>query len=415
VSLKVSLSSDERERLLKEVRKHLPAFLHRSTTEQEDPAGDARALLDLPAEELERVVGVHLCLDAAVLAFGRALTEGLRHPFAGGAPTPVIRQDVRGPIDWAGTAKHRARAPGETSTFVVREQQLIHDTPENQALVWLLDQLDAAIDAGVHWNSEEPESKIDLSWSKKIDLLRAQVSAARRVAWLRTIRARRPTVAVLSSLRAARIGFYAERVAPAVASVLHLTDSSPEVVAEVLAERYFRPDDDGRLFEVAIALRLARAFAERSPRRRRSRLLVGEGKSSFARYSFNGNVEVRLAYQAWPDNEPLMRQALAKRHGLNPGRPRPDIMVVRSGPDPDVVILELKASVDAGYLRGGLDELLAYLADRPGLWGPLPAGWLVAPSSDAFREEVADPCCPLWILSADHVAATAVERFLPRM
>jgi hypothetical protein len=408
--------AEEHAKLLAEVREYLPLFLHRGATEQHDPVGDVCELFDLEPEDLARVTAVHQCLDPAVLALGAALREGLRRPVAASIRPPEVAQSVSGPIDWAGTVGRRALEGGNSSIFVVRGARRIFDTSENRALVWLLKQLTASVDGAVTWVSGkgggEGQRSRDRDWSRRIATLRGQLADASRVPWLSAIGIEAPTPATLRSLRATRSEFYAQRVAPALESVLDLTNPSAEVLTEVLSRRYFRPEETWRLFEVAVALRLVRAFAARSPHRRKTRLLVGEGRASFARYSFAGGSEVTLMYQAWPErDEPSMRRRLGKRHALGSRESRPDIFVVRSGPDPDAVILELKASFDAGYLRDGLTELLGYLADHPGLWASQPSGWLVAPASGAFRDEKADPASPLWIVSADRVASAVADRF----
>jgi hypothetical protein len=409
--MKESLPAEEREALLEEIRSHLPAFLHRGATEQQDPAGDVRELLNLEQDDLDRVVAVHRCLDPAVLAFGHAAEAGLERPFAGSAPAAVVSQSVRGQIDWPGTLRHRAKAPGDSAHYSVREPGKAFDTAENRALVWLLGALEKSVDEAVVWSR-----RTGSGWSRKIDTLRDQLAACRRAQWLKAVPAARPTTAVLQSLRSTRRGFYAECVPGAIEAVLRLGESSPEVLTEALSERYFRPGDDGTLFELAVALRLAAAFREVSVGKvRRTRLLVGDGRSSFARYRLADESEVILIYQSWPDTERSMRRRVIERHrlGKQPRDARPDIMILRKGPKADLVILELKASHRAKSLRKGLEELLAYLADRPQLWGAQPMGWLVAPSSPAFEERDADPDFPLWVVSADRVAAAATDRFAP--
>lgn len=411
--MRESLPAEEREALIEEIRSHLPAFLHRGATEQQDPAGDVRELLNLEPDDLERVVAVHRCLDPAVLAFGDGLESGIERPFASGAPAAVLSQNVRGQIDWAGTIRHRARAPGDSARYSVREPGKAFDTAENRALVWLLAALERSVDEAITWNR-----KAGAGWSLKIDTLREQLAASRRVQWLQAVPAAKPTTAVLQSLRSARRGFYAERLPAAIEVVLRTGDASPDVIAAALSERYFRPGNDGTLFELAVALRIAEAFRGLSAGKvRRTRLLVGEGRSSFGRYRFEGDDEVVLVYQSWPDTEHSMRRRLTERHrlGRRASDARPDIMIVRTNSEAEVtdcVILELKASHKPKSLRKGLEELLAYLADRPGLWGDQPAGWLVAPASAAFEDNDADSSFPLWVLSADRVAAAATARFV---
>jgi hypothetical protein len=412
--MKESLSAEEREALLAEVRNYLPAFLKPSATVQEDPVGDVRELLDLDQRDLDRVIAVHGCLDPAVLAFGEALEEGLDHPLAGKAAATVLSQSVRGQIDWQGTLKHRARAPGELASYSVREPGRTFDTPENRALAWLLGSLEKRVDEATAWRVQKPPAgQEDLTLAQRIDRLREQLAAARRRPWVRALQEEKPTAATLGALRDARSDFYRRQLLPALEAVLRLSRPSGELLTRVLAERYFRPEDDGTLFEVAVALRLARAFADLTPHLRR-RLLLGEGRSSFATYSLDDGAEISLAYQVWPDDEHSMRRRLIKRHGLAEREVelKPDIIIIRRGPSPDTVILELKASRKASYLRQGLEELLAYLGDRPDLWGGKPMGWLVAPASEAFETAAADDSFPLWVLSADEVALAATARFV---
>jgi hypothetical protein len=415
---KESLSDREREALLGEVRSYLPAFLRRSATEQPDPAGDVRELLSLEQEDLDRVVAVHQCLAPEVLRFGEVVEAGLRRPFSQQTRTAVTSQAVRGPIDWAGTVKQRARTPGEVARYTVREPgPSTYDTAENRAVVWLLDRLDEVVDRATFWSiKKSSDGQSRPGWTEKINELRERLASARQAPWINGLTAERPTTWVLGSMRAARSRFWARDLPAAIESVMRLSEPSAEVLTAVLSERYFQPDDDGTLFEVAVALRLAKAFEALSPKKRRTRLLMGAGRSSFARFGFDDESEVSIAYQGWPDGRETMRRTFSGRHsiGKSPRDSIPDLIILRRRQDSteDAVILELKASSNAAYLRSGLQELLAYLADRPDLWGKEPAGWLIAPASDAFEDAEADGSFPIWILDCDRVATAATDRFV---
>jgi hypothetical protein len=414
---KESLPADERQLLIAEVRSYLPAFLRRNASLQPDPAGDVRELLSLEREDLNRVVAVHQCLAPAVLSFGEALEGGLRHPLSQQQLTAEVSQAIRGPIDWAATTRQRARAPAEVARYAVRQPSSSnYDTAANRAVVWLLGCLARLVDEAMFWSTKKPVQDVGPGWAGRIEILREQVAAAQQIPWLSRLRAERPTAWVLRGMRAARSSFYAQDLPAAIESVLRLNEPSPEALTAVLSERYFQPDDDGTLFEVAVALRLARAFEDLSPKERRTRLLMGDGRSSFARFAFDDGSEVSLAYQAWPDGQETMRRTFVKRHGIgkSPRDSIPDLIILRRGAREDAVILELKASSDAPYLRRGLQELLAYLADRPDLWGEQPAAWLVAPSSEAFTRADADDSFPIWVLDAGGVAEAATDRFAPR-
>ncbi|HEY6730785.1 MAG TPA: hypothetical protein VI039_07155 [Solirubrobacterales bacterium] len=414
---KESLSDRERQALRREVRAYLPAFLQRGAAEQPDPAGDVRELLRLEQEDLEQVVAVHQCLAPAVLQFGAAVEAGLRRPASQQSLGVESSQAIRGPIDWVVTAKERARVPGEVARYAVRQpSSSTYDTTENRAVAWLLGRLAELVDRAVFWMARKPAAAdpAELGWSEKIERLGEQVAAARQVPWISGLAPEYPTSWVLRSLRASRDGFYARDLPAAIDSVMRLSEPSAAALTAVLSERYFQPEDDGTLFQVAVALRLAKAFEALSPDLRRTRLLMGDGRSSFARFAFDDGSEVSLAYQAWPDGRETMRRSFVKRHGIgkSPKRSIPDLIVLRRGSTEDAVILELKASSNAEYLRGGLQELLAYLADRPDLWGAQPAGWLVAPASEAFEDAGADSSFPIWILDADGVARAATDRFV---
>jgi hypothetical protein len=414
-----SLPEDERQALLLEVRSYLPAFLRRDAMEQPDPAGDVRELLSLEKEDLEQVVAVHQCLAPSVLRFGDALEAGLRRPASQQTFAVESSQAIRGPIHWVLTGKERARAPGEVARYVVRQpSSSTYDTADNRALVWLLGRLEELVDKAVFWTARRPSasgSTAQLSWSAKIERLKGQLAAARQVPWMNRLQAEHPGPWVLRSLRASRDGFYAKDLPEAIDSVMRLNEPTEAALTAVLAERYFQPGDDGTLFQVAVALRLAKAFEAVSPNPRRTRLLMGDGRSSFARFAFDDGSEVVLAYQAWPGTQEPMRLRFAQRHkiGTSPRASIPDLIILRQGETEDAVILELKASSNAEYLRSGLQELLAYLADRPDLWGVQPAGWLVAPKSEAFEDSTADSSFPIWVLDAGAVATAATDRFVP--
>jgi hypothetical protein len=252
------------------------------------------------------------------------------------------------------------------------------------------------------------------AWADRIRRLAAQVERARSTEWLRDIEPESPTGRTMQRLRAARSSFYRDALAVAARRILNLESPDERTLVEVLSERYFEPAATWTIFEVCVALRLAREFEKASGRPRPSRLLVGSRRSTFARYLLEDGSEVSLIYQAWPrGGGPSLLRETGERHGLKVGQSKPDLFVVREGETPDVLLLELKASLSSSYLKDGLAKLLGYLADRPELWRQRPAGWLVAPSSDAFVSSPPKVDQDLWIVDADSVAAAAVARFAP--
>lgn len=407
-----SFAESERAALLAEVRDYLPAFLSAASTQQYDPVGDVRELLRLEEHDLQRVVAVHLCLSEPVRVFFSALPQGLRHPIASSTRPPVVSQAVRGPVDWGATVRRRALSAGDRSLFVVRPARRIFDVPENRALVWLLRMLDIHLRRAQAGSGGSEADEETAKWTEQLAGQRTRLLLTRRHPWLREVQAERPTAATLRRLRAGRTGFYARHVLEAVRAVMRFGEHPTESdLTELLCQRYFRPNEDWRLFEVVVALRLARAFAEVSPEKRRARLLVGSG-AAYARYVLRDGDEIRLHYQTWPAaaGDSLHARARA-HHQLRAGPPRPDLFVVRLGNKPDAAVLELKATRDSGYLGAGLSQLLGYLKERPTAWTRQPSGWLVAPASSAYTP-AAPTDAELWIVSSDEVADVAVERFV---
>jgi hypothetical protein len=224
----------------------------------------------------------------------------------------------------------------------------------------------------------------------------------------------RPTDRVRRRLAAARIRFYKVLVPAVLAAIGRYTENpAPEDVVELLSQRYFEPARDWQLFELVVALRLAKAFQVRSVEKRKARLMIGTGGSPYARYVMPDGAEVRLWYQAWPRDagDSAYADALS-RYGIRGGPSRPDLIAQKrvQGVTVDTVILELKASRNSPYLATGLVQLLGYLKDRPSAHHTRPAGWLVAPASNAFRS-AAHEGSDLWALDADAVAAELVKRF----
>lgn len=405
--------------MLSEVRAYLPAFLSPAATEQGDPVGDAQELLGLHAIDLARVLSVHVCLSDEVRALSDSLGSGLRRPLMATERPKEQTQTVRGPIDWAGTVRLRAGSGWDRTRFVVRPGRRVFDVPENRALAWVLERLRLAVDAAsalVSLDSVPAET----GWLSSLKHLDAVLRRATRVEWLREIPAERPSTNTRARLRAARTAFYRITLGRAVEVLLTLVDPGPDEIASAICERYFRPDKAWRLFEVLVALRLARELGQPehglTPRPRR--LLTGTpGGTPFARFQLADYSEIRLYYQGWPRTKtPSEREGAARRHGMPVVSSIPDLFVTRVGADgsvQDAAVLELKASKRPGYLGEGLSQLLGYLGERPSIFGTQPSGWLVAPTSSAFQPAPPDGQKPLWIVAADEVAAAVRGRFLP--
>lgn len=403
--------------MIAEIRDYLPAFLRKDASEQHDPIGDVKELLNLDTGDLRRVIAVHSCLDDSIIAFGEKLAEAMRNPVASSRRPAEVGQTVRGPVDWSATMARRFLEAGNTTSYVVRSARRAYDLPENRALVWLLERLRSACRQAL---AEKPDPAVldgpaaGSGWTGRIRRLAAQVERASDTGWLRGVEAEMPGRRAMQRLQGSRSAFYREDLAAALRRMLSLESPDEEVLIDVLSKRYFEPAATWMVFEVCVALRLARAMEKASERPRRSRLLFGSGRAPFARYLLDDGSEVSLIYQTWPERTgPSRLGETGSRHGLKIGESKPDLFVVRAGDNPDVLLLEMKASVSASYLKEGLVKLLGYLADRPDFWRRKPAAWLVAPASEAFAAGSPDEDADLWLVDADSVADAVVARMAP--
>jgi hypothetical protein len=402
-------SPQERNALLDEVRYHLPAFLSSGAVEREDPVGDVSDLLNLRTGDLRRVVAVHLGLSAQITAFAAGLPPGLRRPITSSIRPRVVTQAVRGPIDWGATVRLQSTSTA-VGLYVVRPARRVFDTPENRALAWALQRLEAEL-ASVAPTTDTAAS----GWTARLQTNLRAIQAARRHPWLREVPPERPDSSTLKRLAAARTLFYKLLLPEALRAMRRWMDApSPEDLTELLCTRYFEPSRNWQLFELVVALRLARAFAQVSTGKRRGRLLTGTGRAPFAGYRLADGGEIFLWYQAWPPVAGASIHSAARvRHSIASGETRPDIVIERRGASPALVILELKATRSASYLGQGLSQLLSYIKERPALLSGPASAWLVAPPSAAFVAAPPDPSEPLWVVDADSVPQAAVNRFFP--
>lgn len=411
----VAFEDAERGSYLDEVRAHLPAFLSEVAYGRAEPLGDVSALLNLRAEDLRRVISTHLAFTEPIIRFVDTLPEALRRPISSSLRPPVVTQAVRGPVDWAATYRTRYQQGGNPALFVVRPAERVFDTPENQALVWFLQELTNRIEAIRPVEADSGNIMGGESWFPHVIDLSRHLAEAHRHRWLSAVKPVRPTALTLHRLRSARSEFYATVLPDAIESLIRYTERpSPEDITELLCQRYFEPRLNWQLFELVIALRMTREFEERlGTKRSPRRLLVGRAATPFARYEIGDEI-VQFWYQAWPDigTRSLLREA-RDRHQLDSGTTRPDFVIERrfNGSLADALLIEVKASSNPLTLGKGLVQMLGYLKERPELWPKKTPGWLVAPESPAFKQGPADGE-PLWLINSDQFAEAAANRMV---
>ena len=402
--VEATLEPGEREALLAEVVAQLPLWLQRAAHPQPQGTDQLVDLLGFTAPTLRRVRAVHALLSTPIAAFVDALPRAVRAPRPDTERPIELAGVIRGPVDWASTA--RLHATGQPATFVVMPRRRVFDTPEHRALAWALRRLEdlSTIALGTADDgTADPES-----WTSAAQHVRSVVRWARRVDWLSEITPQRPDRRTRARLVHSRDSFVAGPLSDAIDALLKFETLDAPELAALLAQRYFTPERDWRLFEVVVLIRLDRMLADAADGVRRT-LMSDYGQ--VGTYRLADGDEIRLRYQGWPGGE-SRRQSTAARHGISVASSQPDIIVQRVGVHPDVVVLELKASRKPGTLGDGLSQLLGYLYERPTLFDALPAGWLVPLPEAIPVPRAPDAAEPLWIVPADQVAAAVATRMI---
>jgi hypothetical protein len=400
-----ALQEELRQVYLGEIQAWLPAFLSGATVERLDPLAQVAELLALREHDLRAVLAVHLLLQEDVERFVTSLAAGLRRPATSSSRPRQSSRAIAGGIDWAATVRARATGSPLEGAFVTRPAVRLFDVPENRVLAWTVRELVRLSELA----SPVVSSSAGTGWMSRLLHVEDILGRARRTAWLRSLPATRPSAADVASLGASRSYFYKVLLANA-AKVLRRFDS-PSVadVTALLTSRWFEPSRDWQLFELAVLLRLHRAFDAAGTQRRVRPL--GHTRGPFATFDLPDDVLVRLWYQSWPASSgPSEQLDAARRYSINTGGSRPDIVIeVQTKQRSAALLLELKATRSGEYLAAGLLQLLAYLRDRPTLFRDEPrVAWLVAPAAPSFVSAEPEQR-QLWAVDADALAEQAVR------
>lgn len=399
-----ALEPATRDTFLREVRAFLPAFLGAAAIERQGPINAAAELLNLPPADLRRVLAVHILLSEPIRSFVSDLPIGLRRPIKSSYRPRVAGPTISSGIDWSATMRHQFTSSPTGGVWVTRPARRVFDVPENQALSWVLRALKEKADIAT------PSTGPTAEWGKEIQSMAKIIHKQSQNAWLEGIPAEWPGDHVYARLRASRVGFYRTRLSNAAKRLRQLTvHPSAADVATALCERFFEPTRDWQLFEIAVLVRLVRAFDTLYERVSASRMFVGGERGAFARYRLSPREELRLWYQEWPPGSgPSELQNAATYYKIGSAVTRPDIILefLLNKVPRRLVILELKASTRPTYLAEGLAQLLGYLRDRPRLTNTEASGWLVAPPSRAYTTRPTEGRA-VWVVSSDSVAAAA--------
>lgn len=404
-SFDASLDPRLRSSLLDEVRGNLPAFLSSASIERRGPVRASASLLQLSATDINRVLAIHMLMADEVRALSEALQLGMRRPSMASTRPKVVGRSVTSGIDWAATMRARATSSPTGELWVTRPANRIFDTPENRALAWALRAIRDLASTSAPRDSEAP-------WARNARRVAETAGRALQTSWLASVASDWPGDYVYERLGADRTSFYRFRVAAATKYLRRLLINPPaQEVVEAICNHYFEPTNDWQLFEIAVLLRIARAFDLIGERVGAIGMFAGHS-GPFVTFAIADDIRISLWYQRWPKRAGSSEVSDAIRYyGINAGGTRPDIVgeVTVGATTHSLILLELKASTSSSYLASGLVQLLGYLRDRPDFTRAEASGWLVAPPSPAFTSKEPKGRA-LWVIDSDQVAERLVTR-----
>ena len=226
--------------MLSEIQELLPAFLSAASIERDGPVNAAVELLSLRESDLRRVLAVHTMLSDPVRELVAALPTGIRRPLTSSARPRIAGRSVTSGIDWAATSRHRATSSPMGDIWVTRPAKRIFDIPENNALAWVLRNLEERGGMAI-----VPLGEASGAWADAIRAMTATVRRGRRTAWLESVPVRWPGDEAYFRLKADRMGFYRLRVTEASSYLRRLLVApSATDILEALSQRYFEPKQD---------------------------------------------------------------------------------------------------------------------------------------------------------------------------
>ena len=312
-------SEADRASYIGEIRQYLPAYLSKASTSTRVRPADLGPVLDLRPRDLDAVLAVHKGLSDPVVQFVNGLSRGMRAPFTSTIQTHELSPTVRGPIDWGATIKQKTQRGISQPVFVIRPRQREFDNAANRALAHGLRCLEELYEEAV---GALPSSDSDTSrtndWHSELHGGLLATQQAQKMHWIRSVPARRLPPDAFRSLGAVRKRFYSNSLAQLLRYLVAFDeDPDPQVVAEAVIQRYFTPDQDWRLFEAVVALRIDAALESAGSTDIERGLLVRGQGGPYAIHRF-ADTTVQLWYQHWAANRTFQAPEACTEAAPNP-------------------------------------------------------------------------------------------------
>jgi hypothetical protein len=346
----------QREELIDRIRADIWRYLTQASTAEEQLL-EAAALLQMPATDLRALGGLQFLVSEEL----RELLDGMPVLLRRLATTTLHEEEwsldrIRGSIQWARTIGLR-NATGLPHLYVTAPSRRAYQTPENQLLVFLLDEtVRLGRVSGWHRSTSEAAGRVVSTrvgqaerWQKSRMLAEVERGpiTPRLVSRVRSGRSRRRYQAVLNAFDRYR-------------QLIGVLDRA--AVQEAVERHGLVSRDDPTLFELVCTFAILKALKEMGWELDRLRLFEGSLRIGGKRASDT----IEVTYQSTPRrlSAGSLYREVQRRHGVEPGGLIPDLVLRRmrkSAPD-QWLLVEAKGGHRSvkNSARAAAYDLLAY-------------------------------------------------------
>ncbi len=336
---------------------------------------------DIDSHLYRQILSVHLALAPQTAEMLSAAEEVVhRLPSVGARRLVELDGEVLGDIDFSRTMERRLES-GEETLFVCspveRRFESLHARVLKTALLWC-----ERIGRAAPFKSGPLRTQMETSADRAV-----QVSLARRATHKLKLAGVRPLESpTAAQLERVEHRFGMKPIADYIRMVRNVLEKQdPFAIARLFRDVVLAPSQDERLFELKVGFDLARCLVSTGWTIHSLQAFSGS-KMPFAEF-FRGGDRLMLWDQrsmaALPDilEGDSFYRTIRSENGLKSSSLRPDF-VVQHPASGTVVVVEVKLTASDGrhQVRNGITDVMAYLKDRPDLFGErqAPAGAVVA-------------------------------------
>lgn len=364
-------SDEEYNYVFNQVRELLFLYMHKSATIREAENVVLNLTL-LNPDDLEYLAIAHFLLSNRVKEFIEEVPSILRRMSRSTRQTTVVNRGfVEGRIDWSQTIRHRCVQGSDPTLFVCSPASRIYNLPENQLLKLLLRRIKRLIDRiqvipKLAETGIQPEEFLSQdgkeTWIDRLQWINLCVNRHLKHVYMRHVELpKHVTPWMLRRARLARNKSY-EKVEQGFLLQRDMIERSRmDILEELVKKRVLAPSSRDTLFELYVLFEIIGSLGEPS-----SGALVKPGGKAIASYEV-GDWGLDLYYQRVRG---LLRESKYKEifedYELGVSLRRPDIILHmrnQSTGEKKIYIIEVKRTINKGYIVDSVYKALGYVAD----------------------------------------------------